>query len=219
MYLQVVLKNSIVDDIANNPDYEDEVKNHQEKYPTDPLPIPFDDPDPQLMMGYDQTYKYHVQIYRDAFSNGEEGPKTDSRVIVDLRCLTKHDIDFENCVVFPQEFKDPVTNEWYPSVTDEYGMPQPTVCWERNFFRVTFAAHGETNSSKFEGLLPMANAMTGLCAWLALSSRGLLKPFTSMMEYMTKVALSIGPFLPGSYPQFLVGQNFPKSSPDHKIDC
>jgi len=164
-FCQVVLSKSIVDDIATNPEYKEAVEKHKAKHPTDPLPIPFDDPEPQLMIGYSQDHNYHVQIHRDAFSYGDVGPRADPRVILDFRFFGKQDIHVDNHVRFSEDVKIPNTNDWRPGVTDDYGMPQPTFYVQRS------TADAERDQK--------------------------------MMEDMTKTALAIGPFLPGSYPQFM----------------
>jgi pyranose oxidase len=164
-FCQIVLKRSIINDIATDPAYEEAVAKHRARFPKDPLPIPFDDPEPQLMIGYQSDHKYHVQVHRDAFSYGDVGPRSDPRVVVDLRFFGKQDINKENRIIFPDDVVDPLSQEWKPGVTDSYGMPQPT-------FNVS--------RSTADGVRDQG-----------------------MMEDMTKTALTIGPFLPGSYPQFM----------------
>ena len=214
MLPQVVLKESIINDIAKDPEYAKEVAEHKKNYPRDPLPIPFDDPEPQLMMGYqgDKTFPYHVQIHRDAFSYGDIGPRSDPRVIVDLRFFGKQDISDGNYVEFPQDVQNPTTGKWEPGVTDDYGMPQPTVCLERNSSTVTFITHDEPHSSTSKDLLMMVIATKSLYTYPTLSFQESLKHFTRMMKDMAEVALTIGPFLPGSYPQFMVGLTSRSSS-------
>ncbi|KAF9646149.1 pyranose 2-oxidase [Thelephora ganbajun] len=160
-FCQVVLKKTIVDAISANPDYKDAIDKHKRKYPSDPLPIPFDDPEPQLMIGYSDNAKYHVQIHRDAFSYGDVGPRSDPRVIVDFRFFGKQDVNKDNRV----EFSPFSPLDWRPGVTDKYGMPQPTFYVQRS-----------ADDAKRD---------------------------QEMMEDMTKTALAVGPFLPGSYPQFM----------------
>ena len=159
---QVVLKRSIVDAISTNPDYKEAVEAHKAKHPTDPLPIPFSDPEPQLMIGYNDKTKYHVQIHRDAFSYGDVGPRADPRVILDFRFFGKQDVSLNNYVGFSEDFQVPSTNEWRPGVTDKYGMPQPTVRKAPGFRGVrSFSAHDGMCSSTSKGLLPTLNVTRG----------------------------------------------------------
>ena len=124
---QVVLKREIVESIpdTDNEVWKERIKKHKEKYPKDPLPIPFNDPEPQLMIPYHKDYPWHVQIHRDAFSYGEVGPKADPRVVVDLRFFGKSDVVETNKVVFSSDLK--TLTDWEPGVKDTYGMPQATV--------------------------------------------------------------------------------------------
>ena len=124
---QIVLKREIVESIANtdNPEWQKRIAEHKKKYPDDPLPIPFNDPEPQLMIPYHKDYPWHVQIHRDAFSYGEVGPKADPRVVVDLRFFGKSDVVETNKVIFSPIVE--TTTGWRPGATDIYGMPQATV--------------------------------------------------------------------------------------------
>ncbi|KAF8867769.1 hypothetical protein CPB85DRAFT_105397 [Mucidula mucida] len=79
-FCQIVLKRDIVEDIEHNPKFADKVAAHHAKYPTDPLPIPFDEPEPQVTIPYSHEHPWHTQIHRDAFSYGGVGPRADSRV-------------------------------------------------------------------------------------------------------------------------------------------
>lgn len=125
---QIVLKREIVDAIRKDPRFADRVKEHQSDYPKDPLPIPFDDPEPQVMIPYTTDYKWHCQVHRDAFSYGDVGPRADSRVVVDLRWFGKQDIKEENMVYFgPRPTFGQPQPEWKPGDTDIYGLPQATV--------------------------------------------------------------------------------------------
>jgi len=124
-FCQIVLKREIVDDIRTNPKFAEKVKAHQEKYPKDPLPIPFTDAEPQVMIPYTTNFPHHVQVHRDAFSYGDVGPRADSRIVVDLRFFGKQDIDPNNSVFFGPRNK-PSPTMWEPGVLDMYGMPQAT---------------------------------------------------------------------------------------------
>ncbi|KAG5636488.1 hypothetical protein H0H81_007854 [Sphagnurus paluster] len=124
-FCQIVLKREIIDGIRNNPEFVEKVRAHHERYPTDPLPIPFSDPEPQVMIPYTTEFPHHVQVHRDAFSYGDVGPRADSRVVVDLRFFGKQDINPDNMVYFGRKKG---LSEWIPGSTDMYGMPQATVC-------------------------------------------------------------------------------------------
>ncbi|KAF8322483.1 pyranose 2-oxidase [Clavulina sp. PMI_390] len=129
-FCQIVLKREIVEGIWKDPRFAERVAEHHKKYPKDPLPIPFDDPEPQVIIPYTTKFKHHVQVHRDAFSYGDVGPRADSRVVVDLRFFGKQDIQERNLVDFGvKTLKD---SEWVPGVTDIYGMPQATFDVERS---------------------------------------------------------------------------------------
>jgi len=119
-FCQIVLKRELVEGISQNLDkkpqwWRDAVKKHLELYgKTDPLPIPFQDPEPQVTIPATTKHKWHTQIHRDAFSYGEVGPAVDSRIVVDLRFFGMQKGVEANRVYFDHE------------VTDQYGMPQPT---------------------------------------------------------------------------------------------
>ncbi|KAG8746994.1 Pyranose 2-oxidase [Ceratobasidium sp. 414] len=125
-FCQIVLKRSIIDSIPKK--YPKEYEKHHAKNSNDPLPIPFNDPEPQVTMPYSTEKKYHVQIHRDAFAYGDVGPKADPRTVVDLRFFGKQDINVNNCITFtePNHYDDEDGN------SDAYGMPQATFHVRRN---------------------------------------------------------------------------------------
>ncbi|KAF9230889.1 pyranose 2-oxidase [Melanogaster broomeanus] len=126
-FCQIVLKREIIEYIETANEFKELVAAHRKKYPNDPLPIPFSDPEPQVMIPYSRDHPYHVQVHHDAFTYGDVGPRADARVVVDLRYFGKQDIQADNCVLFGSLAP---LSDWLPGVTDIYGMPQPT-------FRVT----------------------------------------------------------------------------------
>jgi pyranose oxidase len=122
--VQIVLKRSIIDAIWEDPAFKERVEEHHKRHPNDPLPIPFRDPEPQVMIPYKPDTPWHVQVHRDAFSYGDVGPRADPRVVVDLRFFGKQDIVESNCVEFGGLWG---SKGWEAGVTDIYGMPQATV--------------------------------------------------------------------------------------------
>ncbi|KAF9473549.1 pyranose 2-oxidase [Pholiota conissans] len=120
-FCQVIMKSELISSV----DPEDpRVVAHRTNHPNDPLPIPFNDLEPQSMIPYTPEFPWHVQIHRDAFSYGDVGPKADPRTVVDLRFFGKGEVKKENRI-----FMAPLHgtfNEWKAGVTDIYGMPQVT---------------------------------------------------------------------------------------------
>ncbi|TFK62261.1 pyranose 2-oxidase [Pluteus cervinus] len=123
-FCQVVMTPEMIDSITNstNADWQRRIAIHKASHPTDPLPIPFNDPEPQVMIPYTTDFPWHCQVHRDAFSYGDVGPRADARVVVDLRFFGKQEINPNNRVYFPQN----LARDWIPGNTDIYGMPQAT---------------------------------------------------------------------------------------------
>ncbi|KAI0084962.1 putative pyranose oxidase [Irpex rosettiformis] len=117
-FCQIILNQHIVENIGSLHDkpqwWKDAVNAHMNAHPEDPLPIPFQDPEPQVNIPVTEDFPWHAQIHRDAFSYGEAGPRADSRVVVDLRFFARQAGDLNNRIVFEE------------GVTDVYGMPQAT---------------------------------------------------------------------------------------------
>ncbi|KAI1021953.1 hypothetical protein LB504_007493 [Fusarium proliferatum] len=109
-FCQVVLDRKLVDSVEG----EEIVKAHRESHNNDPLPFPFNDPDPQVYFPLSEKYPWHTQIHRDAFGYGEVPSNIDQRLVVDLRWFGYMKPDQENCVTFSNKTKD------------QFGMPQPT---------------------------------------------------------------------------------------------
>ncbi|KAI0265044.1 pyranose 2-oxidase [Gloeopeniophorella convolvens] len=111
-FCQIVLSRDIVESIRNDPRWSDIVGPHCALW-EDPIPIPYNDPEPQVTLPYSQDTPWHVQVHRDAFSYGDVGPKVDPRLVVDLRFFGKTDVNPNNLGL-------------KPGMSDIYGMPQPT---------------------------------------------------------------------------------------------
>ncbi|KAJ7700609.1 hypothetical protein B0H14DRAFT_2648707 [Mycena olivaceomarginata] len=105
-FCQIVFKNETIQKIRETKDYEVLVNKHRNQ--KDPLPIPFDDPEPQVMIPYTTDHPWHVQVRRDTFPYGDVGPRADPRVVVDLCFFRKQDIDKNNFV----DFGTPGYAEW-----------------------------------------------------------------------------------------------------------
>ncbi|KAL0061207.1 hypothetical protein AAF712_011966 [Marasmius tenuissimus] len=126
-FCQVIMNKSLVDSVDPK---DPRVIAHKKKHPEDPLPIPFNDPEPQFMIPYSSQFPWHVQVHRDAFSYGDVGPKADPRVVVDLRFFGKGEIKKENKILIGPSAL-PREDSWEAGVTDIYGMPQVTFHLER----------------------------------------------------------------------------------------
>lgn len=114
-FCQIVLNTDLVDEVKKDPyhlGWTKIVEQHEEKHPHDPLPFPYNDPDPQCYFPLSEEYPWHNQIHRDAFGYGEVPATIDQRVVVDLRWFGYVKPRYENYVEFSQE------------VHDEFGMPQ-----------------------------------------------------------------------------------------------
>ncbi|KAI0265047.1 pyranose 2-oxidase [Gloeopeniophorella convolvens] len=130
-FCQIVLSRDIVEGIRNDPRWSGIIGPHCAFW-EDPIPIPYNDPEPQVTLPYSQDTPWHVQVHRDAFSYGDVGPKVDPRLVVDLRFFGKTDVNRNNLVSF--ESGNPAfpgrppwdTKDLKPGVSDIYGMPQPT---------------------------------------------------------------------------------------------
>ncbi|KAL0260713.1 hypothetical protein SLS55_004403 [Diplodia seriata] len=116
-FCQVVLKRSLVESVKDDPwhlGWDKIVKEHQQKWPEDPLPFPFNDPDPQVWMPVTEARPWHAQIHRDAFSYGQTPADIDQRTVVDFRFYSAVQPIYSNYVDFSEKIRD------------GYSMPQPT---------------------------------------------------------------------------------------------
>lgn len=49
-FCQIILKQSLVDEAAKHKEWKGRLKAHHDKHPEDPLPFPYNDPDPQVSL-------------------------------------------------------------------------------------------------------------------------------------------------------------------------
>ncbi|KAF5564278.1 pyranose 2-oxidase [Fusarium napiforme] len=105
----IVLDRTLVNSVRD----EEVVKSHTADHENDPLPFPFNDPDPQVYFPLSEKYLWHTQIHRDAFGYGEVPSNIDQRLVVDLRWFGYMKPDYDNYVTFSNKTKD------------QFGMPQP----------------------------------------------------------------------------------------------
>ncbi len=116
-FCQVILSQELVASIGGM-----QGNDHQRKHASDPVPIPFDDPEPNLWVPVKAGREWHCQIHRDAFHYGTLPPNVDSRLVVDLRWFSTCDTEKENRVEFSTKKSDAKSTV----NTDLFGMPQPT---------------------------------------------------------------------------------------------
>jgi pyranose oxidase len=154
-FCQVVLNQDIVDGIAHDPRFIEKVKKHQEANPKDPVPIPMNDPEPQVWIPVSEGRPWHCQIHRDAFNYGDFAPNVDSRLIVDLRWFGIVGQREDNWVTFSDETKD------------LFGMPQATF---------NFSLTDAERSSQHEMMQDMLNAATALGGFLPGSQPQFMPP-------------------------------------------
>jgi pyranose oxidase len=113
-FCQIVLSQRIVDEIPRDPRFVQRVQTHRAYDPRDPVPIPHDDPEPNVWIPVSTGRPWHCQIHRDAFHYGDLAPNVDNRLIVDLRWFGICEPRAENRVTFSDDYRDLM------------GMPQPT---------------------------------------------------------------------------------------------
>ncbi|KAG9076835.1 hypothetical protein FRC06_009299, partial [Ceratobasidium sp. 370] len=118
-FCQIVLRRTLIDQLRDP-------HSSRQGDSANTLPIPLNDPDPQITIPYSAEYPYHTQLHRDAFSYGDVGPQIDHRVVLDLRFFGRADVRESNHVSFSNMDRNGRTN------TDVYGMPQPTFHFQRS---------------------------------------------------------------------------------------
>ncbi|KAJ6600287.1 putative pyranose oxidase [Mycena vulgaris] len=146
-FCQIALLQKLIDtiddpNIPRDPWWKTAVANHKKRFgDVDPLPIPFQDPEPQVTIPASLERPWHTQIHRDAFSYGELGPSLDSRIVVDLRFFGMQEGVPENRMTFQ------------PNLKDAYGMPQPT------FEYTPTAKHAEETQRMMNDMTDVANKL------------------------------------------------------------
>jgi pyranose oxidase len=113
-FCQIVLDQGLIDGVERDARFEERVRAHRKRMPNDPVPIPMDDPEPNVWIPVSEGRPWHCQIHRDAFHYGEVAPNVDTRLIVDLRWFGITEPRWENRVTFSEAH------------VDSFGMPQPT---------------------------------------------------------------------------------------------
>ncbi|PJE97613.1 pyranose oxidase [Streptomyces carminius] len=113
-FCQIVFHQALVDSITADERFTDRVNEHHKRNPEDPVPIPEDDPEPNVWIPVGEQRPWHCQIHRDAFHYGGVPPNVDSRLIVDLRWFGMIEPRAENRMTFSG------------CCHDTFGMPQVT---------------------------------------------------------------------------------------------
>jgi pyranose oxidase len=116
-FCQIVLKQDLVDAIAGDPRFTAKVQAHYKESPHDPVPMPPDEPEPQVWIPVSENRQWHCQVHRDAFSYGDVAPNVDTRLIVDLRWFGIVEPRYESRLAFSDKH------------LDSFEMPQPTFEW------------------------------------------------------------------------------------------
>jgi pyranose oxidase len=113
-FCQIVLRHSTVAGLQDDERFAELIGAHRERSPHDPVPIPPEDPEPNVWIPVSDERPWHCQIHRDAFHYGDVAPNVDGRLIVDLRWFGIVQPRPDNRVTFSERYKD------------IFGMPQPT---------------------------------------------------------------------------------------------
>jgi pyranose oxidase len=154
-FCQVVLRQTIIDGLPTDARFADRIKLYRKQHPNDPIPIPMNDPDPQITIPVSTGRPWHTQIHRDAFAYGGLPPNIDNRLIVDLRWFGMVKQREENKVTFSDE------------VHDTFGMPQPTF---------HYSLDGEDRELQHSMMAEMLRAATSLGGFLPGSEPQFMAP-------------------------------------------
>lgn len=123
-FCQIVLKEKFIKQLRKRKfpeltsEMEQAIDKHEQKYPNDPIPIPFQDLAPQVNIPVTKDHPWHCQIHRDAFKYGAVPENVDDRIIVDLRWFGLIEPRYSNRVKFEDD------------KSDIHGLPQPTFEFE-----------------------------------------------------------------------------------------
>ncbi len=115
-FCQIVLPAYRLREMARDERFAQRVREHRSSKPSDPVPIPPGDPEPNCWIPVSEGRPWHCQIHRDAFHYGDMPPNIDTRLIVDLRWFGMVEPRAENRVLFSDIHHD------------IFGMAQP--CFE-----------------------------------------------------------------------------------------
>ena len=108
-FTQVVLSKALMHEMDVDPRFKG-----QPRDPADPVPLPINDPPPNIWIPVQKDRPWHCQITKDAFAYGGLPADIDDRLVVDLRWFAIIDPVETNRVTFDDQ------------VHNEFGMPQPT---------------------------------------------------------------------------------------------
>jgi pyranose oxidase len=113
-FCQIVLPEHRLSALESDDRFAEDLRRHRIENPSDPVPLPFGDPEPNCMIPVSEGRPWHCQIHRDAFNYGDLAPNVDGRLIVDLRWFGIVDPQPDNRVMFSERH------------LDIFGMPQAT---------------------------------------------------------------------------------------------
>jgi len=116
-FTQIVLSKNIVRKMKEDPRFRDRAGSI---HPLDPVPLPINDPPPNIWIPVSERRPWHCQIHKDAFHYGALPADVDDRLIVDLRWFGLIEPSRENYVTFE------------PDIQNQFGMPQPTFSFTYN---------------------------------------------------------------------------------------
>ncbi|WP_156755609.1 GMC oxidoreductase [Actinokineospora pegani] len=113
-FCQIVLSDELVDSVAADERFAEQVAAHRAAHPGDPLPIPLDDADPNVWIPVSADRPWHCQIHRDLpYADMAPNRGVDTRLVVDLRWFGLVDPRPGNRVLFSD------------TEQDGFGLPRP----------------------------------------------------------------------------------------------